>query len=95
MKRLTGLLLAISLCLPIFVATAQAPLADAASVHPIAVWLQADQGNPDIKVWVNTASGVYHCPGTRWYGATKQGTYMRQADAQKKGYRPAYGRVCR
>lgn len=59
-----------------------------------AALIQADQGNPDIKVWVNTASGVYHCPGTRWYGATKHGTYMRQADAQKKGYRPAYGRVC-
>lgn len=93
MKRLTGLVLAISLCLPIFVATAQAPLANAASAQHIAV--QADQGNPDLKVWVNTASGVYHCPGTRWYGATKHGTYMCQADAQKKGYRPAYGRVCR
>jgi hypothetical protein len=25
------------------------------------------QGNPDLKVWVNTNYGVYHCPGTRWY----------------------------
>jgi hypothetical protein len=56
---------------------------------------QSDQGKPDVKVWVNTASGVYHCPGTRWYGSTKQGEYMTQADAQKKGYRPAYGKVCR
>ena len=61
----------------------------------VAVALQADQGNPDIKVWVNTASGVYHCPGARWYGATKHGEYMSQAQAQKKGYRPAYGKVCR
>jgi hypothetical protein len=52
------------------------------------------QGNPDVKVWVNTKSGVYHCPGTRWYGATKQGEYMTQAEAQKKGYRPAYGKFC-
>lgn len=58
------------------------------------VALQADQGNPNVKVWVNTASGVYHCPGTRWYGTTKHGEYMTQADAQKKGYRPAYGKAC-
>jgi hypothetical protein len=52
------------------------------------------QGNPDVKVWVNTASGVYHCPGTRWYGNTKRGEYMTQKQAQEKGYRPAYGKVC-
>jgi len=53
------------------------------------------QGNPDVQVWVNTNSGVYHCPGTHWYGATKSGVYMKQAEAQQKGYRPAYHRVCR
>lgn len=53
------------------------------------------QGNPNVKVWVNTHSGVYHCPGTRWYGSTKQGEYMTQKEAQEKGYRPAYGKVCR
>ena len=36
-------------------------------------------------VWVNTDSGVYHKPGTRWYGKTKQGKYMTEADAQKAG----------
>lgn len=51
-------------------------------------------GNPDVKVWVNTNSGVYHCPGTRWYGNTKQGQYMTQKQAQSRGYRPAYGNVC-
>jgi hypothetical protein len=25
----------------------------------------------DVTVWVNTRSGVYHYPGTRWYGNTK------------------------
>ena len=54
----------------------------------------SNAGNPDIKVWVNTASGVYHCPGTRWYGATKRGEYMTQKEAQAKGNRPAYGKVC-
>ncbi|HKA18073.1 MAG TPA: hypothetical protein VKN18_07115 [Blastocatellia bacterium] len=51
-------------------------------------------GKPDVKVWVNTGSGVYHCPGTRWYGNTKQGEYMSQRQAQDKGYRPASGKVC-
>ena len=47
-----------------------------------------------VKVWVNTNSGVYHCPGTRWYGNTKSGRFMTQREAQSKGYRPAYGAVC-
>ena len=51
-------------------------------------------GNPDAKVWVNTNSGVYHCPGTRWYGGTKRGEYMTQKKARESGYRPAYGKVC-
>ncbi len=51
-------------------------------------------GNPDARVWVNTNSGVYHCPGTRWYGNTKQGEFMTQKNAQGSGYRPAYGKVC-
>lgn len=51
-------------------------------------------GNPDAKVWVNTSSDVYHCPGTRWYGNTKQGEFMTQRKAQDTGKRPAYGKVC-
>ncbi len=47
------------------------------------------------RVWVNTRSGVYHCPGTRYYGATAQGRYMTQAEARAAGYRAAYGRTCR
>ena len=51
-------------------------------------------GNPGARVWVNTNSGVYHSPGTRWYGSTKQGEYMTQKKAREGGYRPAYGKVC-
>lgn len=47
-----------------------------------------------VQVWVNTASGVYHCPGTRWYGATKSGKYYSETTARAQGFRPAYGRVC-
>lgn len=51
-------------------------------------------GNPNVMVWVNTNTGVYHCPNTRWYGTTKNGKYITQKEAQSKGYRPAYGSMC-
>src|SRR5438034_8092564 len=60
----------------------------------LAVANTQNTGNPSVKVWVNTSSGVYHCPGTRWYGNTKRGAYMTQKEAQEKGFRPAYNRVC-
>ncbi len=27
-------------------------------------------------VWVNTDNGIYHYPGTRWYGNTNSGKYL-------------------
>ena len=36
-------------------------------------------------VWVNTSSKVYHKDG-QFYGKTKQGKFMTEADAQKAGY---------
>jgi DNA uptake protein ComE-like DNA-binding protein len=49
-----------------------------------------EQGSPgNGMVWVNTDSGVYHKEGSRYYGKTKQGKYMSEADAVKAGYRPA------
>jgi hypothetical protein len=52
------------------------------------------RGNPNVKVWVNTNSGAYHCPGTRWYGKTHEGEYMTQKEAQNKGYHPANKNPC-
>jgi hypothetical protein len=40
-------------------------------------------------VWINTDTGIYHKQGTRWYGKTKHGKYMLEADAVKAGYKPA------
>ena len=40
-------------------------------------------------IWVNTATHVYHKEGSRWYGRTKHGKYMSEADASKEGDKPA------
>jgi hypothetical protein len=37
-------------------------------------------------VWVNTDSGIYH-KGGRWYGKTKSGKFMSEADAKAAGYK--------
>jgi hypothetical protein len=39
-------------------------------------------------VWVNTGSGIYHKDG-QFYGNTKEGQFMTEADATKAGYRAA------
>jgi DNA uptake protein ComE-like DNA-binding protein len=49
---------------------------------------QAPEGTPgNGMVWVNTDSGIYHKDGSRYYGKTKVGKYMTEADAVKAGYR--------
>ncbi len=65
-----------------------------APVSSLSAAPQAKNEKKEVLVWVNTASGVYHCPGTRWYGKTKKGKYVSECDATKDGNRPAYGKAC-
>lgn len=46
------------------------------------------------KVWVNSKSRVYHCEKDRWYGKTKAGEYMTEAEAKAKGNHPDHGKPC-
>ena len=61
---------------------------------PLAQTGCAKQSTSAVKVWVNSRSGVYHCSDSEWYGRTKQGEYMTQAEAQKNGYRSVRGKIC-
>jgi hypothetical protein len=61
----------------------------------LAIPAQAGGDAPNVKVWVNPRSMEYHCPATQWFGRTKNGEYMNEAEARQKGYHPAGGRECK
>ena len=53
----------------------------------------APGGGPGM-VWVNDSSKVYHCSDDKWYGKTKAGSYLTEADAKAKGYHGVRGKAC-
>lgn len=69
--------------------TAQAAPSSPATTKTPAASTTAQQ--PPVKgmVWVNLSTKVFHREGDRYYGNTKNGKFMTEADAVKAGYRAA------
>jgi hypothetical protein len=73
---------------PATAATAATPAAPVAKLAAATSTPAAAQG----QVWVN--GKVYHCANDKYFGKTKHGSYMSEADAKAKGAHGVHGKTC-
>jgi len=73
---------------------AAAPAKAAKTSHESTSTMAQAPGGGAGMVWVNTATNVYHCAGSKYYGKTKAGSYMTEAEAKAKGAHADHNHPC-
>ena len=73
--------------------TVAATPSPAQKASPTSASAPAAGGGPGM-VWVNSSTHVYHCPGSHFYGTTKNGKYLSESAAKGEGDRPDHGKAC-
>ena len=80
---------------PAMAAKAAAPAASAPrTAKPATAASTAAAGGGPGMVWVNKGTRTYHCSSDKWYGKTKNGEYLSEADAKSQGFHAAHGKAC-
>ena len=82
---------------PVQPAPAPAAIPDAIAVAPAPAPVPAPAPTAAAatgKVWVNKTTHVYHCSTDKWYGKTKHGAYMSEAEAIAAGNHGDHKKTC-